>query len=364
MIKIMPVNLYRRSVEIILKNQHASGSYIASPNFPTYQYAWFRDGAFCAYSMNLAGEQQSARRFHEWAGKVIVARQERVARAVSKAESGRDLLEDDILHTRFTLEGAETPLKEQEGQWPNFQLDGFGAWLWSLEQHQQYSHRTLSVGLRKAVRLTAIYLDALWRRPCYDCWEEFPDQVHPHTLAAIYAGLGAAARLLEDERLAASQKSIADWVQSRCVVDGRFAKFAGSQQVDASLLGLATPYRVVAPGNPLFTATLRSIDNDLARGGGVHRYATDSYYGGGEWTLLAAWLGWAYVEVGNFSRALELLAWVVAQAEENGSLPEQTPSSLIHPSYYESWQQRWGPVAQPLLWSHAQYIILYKALNR
>ena len=36
------------------------------------------------------------------------------------------------------------------------------------------------------------YLAALWQLPCYDCWEEFPDRVHPHTLAAIYAGLGGA----------------------------------------------------------------------------------------------------------------------------------------------------------------------------
>jgi len=28
----------------------------------------------------------------------------------------------------------------------------------------------------------------------------------------------------------------------------------------------------------------------------MHRYADDTYYGGGEWVLLATWLGWYYVE--------------------------------------------------------------------
>nr|MBI2904378.1 glycoside hydrolase [Chloroflexota bacterium] len=44
-------DLYRQSIEIILRNQTASGAYLASPNFPTYHYCWFRDGSFIAYAM-------------------------------------------------------------------------------------------------------------------------------------------------------------------------------------------------------------------------------------------------------------------------------------------------------------------------
>ena len=57
-------DLFQRSVEIILQNQSATGAYLASPNFDTYRYCWFRDGAFIAYAMNLAGEHESAQRFH------------------------------------------------------------------------------------------------------------------------------------------------------------------------------------------------------------------------------------------------------------------------------------------------------------
>jgi GH15 family glucan-1,4-alpha-glucosidase len=363
MIKIMPINLYRRSIEIILANQHASGSFIASPNFPTYHYAWFRDGAFCAYAMDLVGRHPSARGFHDWAGGVVTTRQKRIERAIELASRGTALLEEDILHTRFTLDGSEAPTQEREGKWPNFQLDGFGTWLWALEQHQHLSRRALPVRLLKAAELTARYLNALWQRPCYDCWEEFPDKVHTHTLAAIYAGLGAAARLLDDEQFAASLGDIRSWALAHCVSGDHFVKFPGSQHVDASLLGLATPYRMVTPDEPLFSATLRRIEEDLVMGGGVHRYPTDSYYGGGEWILLAGWLGWAYVEAGEPARARKLLAWMAMQAGENGNLPEQTPASLIVPAYLDIWQQRWGPNANPLLWSHAKYIILRKALD-
>jgi GH15 family glucan-1,4-alpha-glucosidase len=97
------------------------------------------------------------------------------------------------------------------------------------------------------------------------------------------------------------------------------------------------------------------------QGGGVHRYPTDTYYGGGEWVLLAGWLGWAQLEVGRPARAAELRAWIEAQAGPDGSLPEQVAASLIEPSHLAGWQQRWGPAASPLMWSHAMYIILRNA---
>lgn len=79
--------------------------------------------------------------------------------------------------------------------------------------------------------------------------------------------------------------------------------------------------------------------------------------------MLAGWLGWYYAEVGEYNRAQELLTWMEAQADAKGYLPEQVPASLIDPAFYTPWLERWGPIAKPLLWSHAKYIILYHALN-
>lgn len=353
-----PSWLALRSLELIRQNQAPSGAYLASPNFPTYHYAWFRDGAFCAYAMDLAGEHASARRFHDWAAGVVNARCDRVAQAVAKAQRGAPLQETDILHTRFTLDGAEAPIQEREGKWPNFQLDGFGAWLWALEQHWRLAQQPLPDTWRQAAELAAQYLSALWQRPCYDCWEEFPDQVHTHTLAAIYGGLQAYANLSGRDQ-SAPLASIRDWIMENCLSpSGYFIKCPGNHQVDASLVGLATPYRLVQPGDARFLATLERIEQTLVSGGGVHRYPSDSYYGGGEWLLLAGWLGWAWLEAGRAQRAGELLAWMEAQACPDGSLPEQAPASLIQPEYLAHWEQRWGPVASPLLWSHAKYLIL------
>jgi GH15 family glucan-1,4-alpha-glucosidase len=352
------MDLYARSIEIILANQAPSGAYVASPNFPSYRYCWFRDGAFIAYAMDIAGHADSASRFHAWAASTIHARADVVARAVAAAGQGNPPSAHDILHTRYTLDGRDGRSEE----WPNFQLDGFGTWLWSLEEHARLTGNMLPEDWLSAAGLVAEYLASLWHFPCFDCWEEFPDQVHTYTLASIYAGLRAH-RSLSGVSHTAVLNEIRQRIDNSAIWDGHFAKALGRADVDASLLSLSTPYRLVAPESPVMLATVAAIERDLRRGGGVHRYPGDTYYGGGEWVLLTAWLGWYYAEAGQREKAAALLDWVEAQADEDGNLPEQTPATLNAPGYYQPWRQRWGEIARPLLWSHAKYLILKTALE-
>ena len=66
----------------------------------------------------------------------------------------------------------------------------------------------------------------------------------------------------------------------------------------------------------------------------MHRYADDSYYRGGEWVLLAIWLGWYYVETGEQARARELLAWVEAQADDRGNSRRSQNTRHTNPFRY------------------------------
>jgi GH15 family glucan-1,4-alpha-glucosidase len=53
----------------------------------------------------------------------------------------------------------------------------------------------------------------------------------------------------------------------------------------------------------------------------------------------------------------DALDWVRRAAGPRGTLPEQV---LDQPQFLDKvaqWQQRWGPVADPLLWSHAMYLL-------
>lgn len=377
------MNLYRRSIEVILQNQAGSGAYIASPNFPSYAYCWLRDGSFIAHAMDRAGEHESARVFFRWVHQVIQRHAWKVNRVLERLERDEPVEGEAFLHTRYTLEGEEAT-----DRWWNFQLDGYGTWLWALAEHVGLSDdQALVDEVADSVQTTVRYLSALWEVPNYDLWEEHPEYLHPYTLSAIYAGLRAADRITTADN--SSVSDIADQVRHFLLEHGvrngyltkhivpaesgngeenRFssapAHLRSPAPVDASLIGVATPYCLLSPDDPVMQATVVRIESDLhCSGGGVHRYLSDTYYGGGEWVLLAGWLGWYYTEVGEPARAAALLQWIESQADADGNLPEQVPTHLLAPDRYAEWEARWGPIAKPLLWSHAMYLILYDALE-
>jgi GH15 family glucan-1,4-alpha-glucosidase len=352
------MDLLNRSMEIILANQDESGAYIACPNFAVYRYCWFRDASYVAYAMDLVGQSASAARYHEWTVHTILDHGAAVRRGLQKLQTGQPLEPGEYIHTRYHLDGSV----ETDGEWPNFQLDGIGTWLWSLAEHLHVTGKRLSAEQREAVELCIDYLAALWNRPCFDCWEERPDRLHTYTLSALYRGLGCFAESHPRVRDVLSQIETA--VRTRAVCDHHFIKdLDGANEVDGNLIGVAVPNGLVTPGDPIMRATIARIESDLRReGGGVHRYVGDTYYGGGEWILLTAWLGWYYAQVGEVERARHLLECVERQADRQGGLPEQVAVNLNQPMYLDEWKQRWGESAHPLLWSHAAYIILRCAI--
>lgn len=306
----MPTSLGSRSIEVIRAGQALSGAYLACPDFAPYRYCWFRDGAFIADAMSRVGEVTSAERFFDWCGSVIAERAEAIE------AGGR-------LHARYTVEG-----RESREEWPTFQVDGYGLWLWALRQHLDRHGRPDS-RWERPVGLTLEYLRRHGGEPCVDWWEE-REGLHAATLASVAAGLeawGERAELPEpDERL------------------------------DASLLALPLLGKADAP--------LAELEARLVSpGGGVHRHAEDTYYGGGEWLLLTAMLGLAYALAGREADARAKLEWVEARATQSGELPEQSQDHLLAPDCYEPWVEKWGPPPSPLLWSHAMHLTLESELG-
>jgi GH15 family glucan-1,4-alpha-glucosidase len=366
-------DLVKHSIDVILQYQAPSGAYIASPNFSNYRYSWFRDGTFTAYAMDVVGQHESSKRFHQWAASVIERFQGKITALIAQHEAGEQIDPELQMHTRFTLDGYEA-----NESWTNFQLDGYGTWLWGLVDHvRRTDNRALYEALRPQAMLVARYLCTFWQTPCFDCWEEFNDKQHISTMAALYGGLHALAEYDPSTGVGAEADRIRAFILDQGVKHGHLVKFLGKpeslqdgepiyyegdREVDASLIGVATPYRVLEPNDPLMRATIEKIERDLVHNG-VYRYNKDVYFGGGEWVLLAAWLGWHYVEAGNLERARTLRDWVAAQADDAGDLPEQVNGHTLTPEMYQPWVERWGPVAKPLLWSHAMYLILNDALG-
>lgn len=351
--------LARRSVQIIADNQAPTGAYLAAPNFPVYRYAWLRDGAFIADAMSRAGHRPSATAFLEWCRSIVEQRTERIGMLVRRSEAGEAIAIAEFLHTRYTVEGAEA-----DGEWWNHQLDGYGAWLWALGAHRERAstdsdpHR-----FTPAVEATARYLLAFWDHPCYDSWEEYGDQVHVSTLAAIAAGLRVAAQWpgiapAVGVQAAETADTIRARVRGEGGREGRLVKWLGGSDLDANLLFCAVPYGLFAPDDPAMRATVAALGTAGLAHGGVHRHLADVFYGGGEWILLAALLGSYYAAVGDLDPARAQRDWILAQAGPDDLLPEQVSHHLLHPEHLSEWRMRWGPIARPLLWSHAMFLNL------
>jgi GH15 family glucan-1,4-alpha-glucosidase len=356
------MTLYAKSLSIIRAGQHASGAYVASPTFSQYGYSWLRDGTWIAYGMDCAGQHASASAFYTWVGRTLAGQRDHLERLLYKLERYETPSDADYLPTRFTLDG-----KINQDDWWNFQLDGYGTWLWGLAAHVDMTgDRALWADLEPAITLTVRYLTPLWQSPNYDCWEENREQIHVSTLAALYGGLNAVRRYnsaLVPDDLPANIRTFT--LEMGVAPEGHLMKYLGNNAVDASLLWTAVPYELVDITDRRFARTLAKIEHDLLRpGGGVYRYADDVYYGGGEWLLLTAWLAWTYIELGRANDARRLFDWVIQQARSDGTLPEQVSDHQLHPTRYAEWETKWGAVACPLLWSHSMYLVVLSQLDK
>ena len=284
------------SIDVIAAGQAASGAYSAAPTFEAYRdYCWFRDGSFIADGMSRAGEISSAERFFDWGAEIV------------RAEPSGPW------DARYRLDGS----RDQTAWWPHHQLDGPGLWLWSMRNHVA-RHGVASRWDDAAERIEA-YLSDHWKDPCHDWWEE-RDGVHAATIGSIWAGIGGDALASKARAACAAER-----------VDGSHAFLV--------VLGLADGEH------------LDRIEREL----GYHRHPDDEYYGGGEWPILAAFIGWARCVLGRDASAQR--GWIEESATDDGALPEQLGEQL-RPDRYGPWVERWGNSASPLLWSHAMYLTL------
>ncbi|MBN9240560.1 MAG: glycoside hydrolase family 15 [Micrococcales bacterium 70-64] len=344
------------SLDTIVSLQDPSGAYPASPTFSAYKgYSWFRDGAFIADGVSAWGGIDSATRFHDWCSRILVSRSAQIREIVEAAAAGEPVADERMLPTRFTFDGAEGA-----DEWWDFQLDGYGTWLWAVVEHTGRHGVPLDRWM-PAIELAVDYLVSSWRRPCFDWWEEHTEEVHGSTLGCIAAGLDAVAPQLAGDRALAARAAVLDiraLLRQEGVVDGHLSKWIGSPEVDASLLSVIRPLGVFPADGSIGAATIAAVDSQLNHGGGVHRFAADTFFGGGQWPLLSCFLGLALLAAGDRERAMDQLRWAASTVNPAGEMPEQVPDHLLFPDRRQEWVDRWGSVATPLLWSHGMYLRL------
>ena len=351
--------LKRISVQAILRNQNEQGAIIASPDFAQYHYSWLRDGSFIAYALDCAGEYEASSRFHSWVKATLDGIAPSIEDVVDKLLNGHNV---DPLHmppARFSMTSSSEP-----DDWPNFQIDGYGTWLWALGRHLQMNgNSAIDDSLRATVEMVARYVSAYAFSPCYDVWEESGNGVHTSTLACVYGGLSTAARLLDSQKLLARAEEVSLRIRTSALKVGRYVKSSLSGDVDSSLLWLGTPFEAVSPTDELFAATVREIEAVLTLKGGLRRYPTDVFYGSGAWPVLTGSLGWHFVGVGDVAKAIRCRDWIAGLFDDQGRLGEQFFGEGRDPQNYAKWVELWGPPAKDLVWSHAMFVILCAAIE-
>lgn len=339
------------SKRALADSQTTAGSFVASPDFSQYRFCWLRDSSFIAYAADRVGQRHLSAAYHQWATRALLGVRHLMEDAIRAHRRG-GLLPDALPPARFTLEGLVV-----DDDWPNFQLDGYGFWLWSLRHHLASAAASPSTDVLDAVLLTASYLSELAVEPCFDVWEMRPTAVHTSTLAGVAAGLRAAGELLEEGQWLARSAELVGTLREMAAPTGHFVKSTESDQVDASALWLAHPLELVPIGDPLVVSTVEAVEEALLLEGGVRRFPDDTYYGGGAWPVLTSTLASCRLRLGDRAEAEEHLRWIEGHFDGD-RLGEQFGGESLNPAMFDEWVRRWGPPARELAWSHAMHLLL------
>ncbi|WP_159426200.1 glycoside hydrolase family 15 protein [Desulfolucanica intricata] len=377
--------LYKRSILTTkLLCDKETGGIIAAPEFDPhysscggYGYSWGRDGAIIAAALDEAGYHETARAYYMYAMHI----QEK----------------DGTWHQRHYMDGAWA------STWGK-QLDQGASILWGYRHHYTLTkEQDFLDTIWPSVVLAADYLAAHLSEEnglpehSVDLWEEELSQ-NTYTAASVCGGLLAAADLartknedayavkwLESARKVREGILLFQWSQklnrfyrsinpeipynryqqiinqgqrALATTDkiGLYPKYFGgyNDRVDASILGLSFPYRIISPHDPKMAASAQAVEEHLTNRnvGGIHRYQWDNYAGGNPWIITTLWLALYHCQTGNFNRARELYNWCASHANPNGLLPEQVDNTGGGPAW-----------VLPLTWSHAMFMFTHLALQ-
>jgi GH15 family glucan-1,4-alpha-glucosidase len=366
--------LYERSLLVLEQlSDRETGASVAAPEFDPefaqsggYGFVWPRDLAYVVLAELAAGRGDLAAPALRW-----LARQQ--------APEGLWL-------QRYWTDGSLAP------SWGLHQLDETGVVVFAYEAAwRELGDAALDRELWPSARAAGDFLvsfldgDTGLPLPSVDLWEQADGQ-HSYTAAATYGGLRACTALAarHEPALAAGYAAAAErvrrgieahlwsarhgrYLRSRWVarsdgdgeappaIFGRTLRYPTrtvrsadreDARVDSSLLGLAWPFRAVAPESPRMQATVAAVVDALELAdGGVLRHEGDDYAGGNPWPISTLWLGLVRRQAGDARGLRRALEYALARQTPLGLLPEQVT---------RDGRPAW---VVPLGWSHAMLVL-------
>jgi len=372
------LDLYKRSLLTMRVQIDNRGAIIASTDSDitglledTYSYVWGRDGAFVAKALDMANYHEVSRQFFDFCGNAITS--------------------DGYLLHKYTsdgyLAGQWMPWSDEQGklQLP-IQEDETALVIYSLWHHYNKFRNVESIRPlhRKLIKNAADFMVSYREphtnlpAPSYDLWEERRG-IHSFTVAAVWAGLQAAANFTEmfgEIALTKQYRQAAAEIKEAAIeylFDKKLGRFLRSITVNAD--GMVEPdytidssicgpflFGMLQATDPLIESTMEALMHRLwckTEVGGIARYENDHYQQvsqdianipGNPWFVCTLWVAQYHTakaqSVDDLKPALQILTWAQRCALPSGILAEQ-----IHPYSY-------APLGvSPLTWSHASVVI-------
>lgn len=372
----LAVERFKQSLLILRSQIDHAGAIIASNDTDitqfardTYSYMWPRDGALVSIALMRSGHTGAPEKFLHFCSRVISPH------GYVRHKYNPDGTLASSWHGYVRNGEQVLPIQEDET----------ALVIWALWQYFELYQRIEETApfYRSLVTRPADFLVGFVDRrtglplPSHDLWEERWG-VHAFTVAAVIAGLRAAARVTEafgESPRAAAYRAGADRMLEgmRAIMwnerEGRFARMASpgpggytlDMTVDSSLFGLVE-FGVLAPDDPQAESTLRQVEERLwvqTEVGGLARYENDYYQQiekkdtkrvpGNPWFISTLWLARYRLlrakTLEECTRGRELIEWAARRALPSGTMAEQ-----LHPYTGE-------PLSvSPLTWSHAAYV--------
>jgi GH15 family glucan-1,4-alpha-glucosidase len=369
-------HLFTRSLLVLRTQIDDGGGVIAATDFDitkfnrdTYAYVWPRDGSLVASALIDSGYSALSRQFLSFVSRLLT----REGFYLHKYNADGSLASS--WHPWYANHDRELPIQEDET----------GLVLWALWNYFQRFPEVEVVKplFREVIVLAGDFLVSFrdpatgLPRPSWDLWEERRG-VHAWTVAAVFAGLVAAARFcaafgeeeLEGKYLDAARemKAGADehlWSESanrfvRTIQPDGKGGYTIDWTLDASLAGLFL-FDMYPADDQKIVATMQAVRDRLwvkTDVGGMARYENDYYHQvssdvracpGNPWFICTLWLArWMIAtakSAADLTPAVDLLMWVHRHALPSGVLAEQVDPYSNAPLS-----------VSPLTWSHAEVV--------
>ncbi|EZQ07046.1 glycoside hydrolase [Candidatus Acidianus copahuensis] len=318
---------YQTSVGILLGLLYNStGTIVAAPttSLPEveggtrnwdYRFAWVRDSSIVAEALISAGFSSEARRIIEFFSRVV------------------SFTSKPFVYPLYSIDGSVPP-KEIEINWlsgyagskpvrvgnaaaAQIQLDLEGFFLDAMYKYfEATGDRNYVKNHADVIEYIADWESENWKIKDVGIWEERGVQEHfIHSKVMMWVALDRAGKLMKaidrENKWKEARNELKDWIMENGVINGKFVKKAGSEEVDASLLTLPI-YDFVDVKDETFVATLKAIEDQLLYNGLLRRYKMD-FLGEAKhpFTLASLWLARVYVRLEKIDEAKRVITNVI-----------------------------------------------------